>query len=36
MVATGKGEPVTIYETKTKVGALPKEIVERFWELEGV
>jgi hypothetical protein len=32
LVATGKGKPIVVYETKTRVGALPQEIVERFWE----
>jgi hypothetical protein len=31
LVAMGKGQPMEVYEVKTKVGALPEEIVERFW-----
>jgi hypothetical protein len=31
LVSLGKGEPIEVYETKTRVGALPQEIVERFW-----
>jgi hypothetical protein len=30
-VMYGKGQPMEVYEVKTKVGALPEEIVERFW-----
>jgi hypothetical protein len=32
LVAMGKGQPMEVYEVKKKVGALPKEIVERFWD----
>ena len=31
LVALGKGEPLQVYETKERIGALPKEIVEHFW-----
>jgi hypothetical protein len=31
LVSLGKGEPIEVFEAKTSVGALPKEIVEKFW-----
>jgi hypothetical protein len=31
LVSLGKGEPIEVFEAKISVGALPKEIVEKFW-----
>lgn len=33
MVSLGKGEPLTVYGMQQKVGALPQEIIDVFWDL---
>jgi hypothetical protein len=33
LVSLGKGEPLRVYETRERVGAVPREVVERFWDL---
>jgi hypothetical protein len=32
LVMTEKGAPLQIYEAKGSFGALPKKIIERFWD----